>query len=121
MEWSGIWLSLLSLLNWDWAIVCGVCYYRKLLQMQQFHPKCTPGLVITNYADNARYHRKMIPYGIKNGVKWYRKPDYTVLESMFYSYALRETSFCVLPPRYTSLPLLPTLPHLPTIPAILIH
>ena len=38
----------------DWAIVCGVCYYRNLLQMQQFHPKPRPRLVITNSADNTR-------------------------------------------------------------------
>ena len=39
-------------LSWDWAIVCGVCYYRKLLQMQQLHPNPLPRLVITNSAVN---------------------------------------------------------------------
>ena len=39
-------------LSCDWAIVCGVCYYRNLLQMQQFHPNPRPRLVITNSADN---------------------------------------------------------------------
>ena len=38
--------------DWDWAIVCGVCYYRNLLQMQHFHPKLRPRLVMTNSADN---------------------------------------------------------------------
>ena len=41
-------------LTCDWAIVCGVCYYPKLLQMQQLHPKPRPRLVITNSADNTR-------------------------------------------------------------------
>lgn len=41
-------------LSCDWAIVCGVCYYRKLLQMQQIHPEPRPRLVITNSADNTR-------------------------------------------------------------------
>ena len=45
-NWGGMGLSL------DWAIVCGVCYYQNLLQMQQFHPKPRPRLVITNSADN---------------------------------------------------------------------
>ena len=45
---SEVWLSL------DWAIVCGVCYYRKLLQMQQLHPNPRPRLVMTNSADNTR-------------------------------------------------------------------
>lgn len=40
--------------DWDWAIVCGVCYYPKLLQMQQIHPKPRPRLVITNSVDNTR-------------------------------------------------------------------
>ena len=41
-------------LGWDWAqaIVCGVCYYRNLLQMQHFHPEPRPRLVMTNFADN---------------------------------------------------------------------
>ena len=39
-------------LSCDWAIVCGVCYYRNLLQMQHFHPNPRPRLVITNSADN---------------------------------------------------------------------
>ena len=39
-------------LSCDWAIVCGVCYYRNLLQMQQFHPKPRPRLVMANSADN---------------------------------------------------------------------
>ena len=42
-------------LSCDWAIVCGVCYYRNLLQMQQIHPNPRPRLVITNSADNTRY------------------------------------------------------------------
>lgn len=41
-------------LSWDWAIVCGVCYYRNLLQMQQFHPNPRPRLVMANSADNTR-------------------------------------------------------------------
>ena len=40
-------------LSCDWAIVCGVCYYRNLLQMQQIHPKPRPRLVMANSADNA--------------------------------------------------------------------
>ena len=39
-------------LGCDWAIVCGVCYYPKLLQMQQLHPNPRPRLVITNSAVN---------------------------------------------------------------------
>lgn len=39
-------------LGCDWAIVCGVCYYRNLLQMQQFHPKPRPRLAMANSADN---------------------------------------------------------------------
>ena len=39
-------------LSCDWAIVCGVCYYPKLLQMQQLHPNPRPRLVMTNSADN---------------------------------------------------------------------
>lgn len=51
---SEVWLSLVKFeLSLDWAIVCGECYYQKLLQMQHFHPKCTPGLVKTNSAVNA--------------------------------------------------------------------
>lgn len=48
------WVMVLSLvgLGCDWAIVCGVCYYRNLLQMQHFHPNPRPRLVITNSADN---------------------------------------------------------------------
>ena len=46
--WVGLGLSC------DWAIVCGVCYYRNLLQMQHFHPEPRPRLVITNSADNTR-------------------------------------------------------------------
>ena len=42
-------------LSGDWAIVCGVCYYRNLLQMQHFHPNPRPRLVITNSADNTCY------------------------------------------------------------------
>lgn len=38
--------------DWDWAIVCGVCYYQNLLQMQQIHPKPRPRLAMTNSADN---------------------------------------------------------------------
>ena len=41
--------------DWDWAIVCGVCYYPKLLQMQQLHPNPRPRLVITNSAVNTCY------------------------------------------------------------------
>ena len=57
--------------DWDWAIVCGVCYYLNLLQMQQIHPKPRPRLVMTNSADNTCYHPSMLPYGNKNHVKWY--------------------------------------------------
>ena len=39
-------------LGCDWAIVCGVCYYRNLLQMQQLHPNPRPRLVMANSADN---------------------------------------------------------------------
>ena len=49
-------LSLVEL-GWvglDWAIVCGVCYYRNLLQMQQLHPNPRPRLVMANSADNTR-------------------------------------------------------------------
>ena len=49
VDWIGLGLGC------DWAIVCGVCYYPKLLQMQQIHPKPRPRLVITNSADNTRY------------------------------------------------------------------
>ena len=58
MGWSGGWgwggedVKLGLGLSCDWAIVCGVCYYRGLLQMQHFHPKPRPRLVITNSADN---------------------------------------------------------------------
>ena len=47
-------LSLVGLgwIGLDWAIVCGVCYYRNLLQMQQIHPKPRPRLVMANSADN---------------------------------------------------------------------
>ena len=41
-----------AVLSCDWAIVCGVCYYPKLLQMQQLHPNPRPRLVITNSAVN---------------------------------------------------------------------
>ena len=34
LDWAGL----------DWAIVCGVCYYRNLLQMQQLHPEPRPGV-----------------------------------------------------------------------------
>ena len=63
--WVGVRLGL----SCDWAIVCGVCYYRNLLQMQQFHPKPRPRLVMTNSADNTCYHPSMLPYGNKNHVK----------------------------------------------------
>ena len=46
--WIGLGLSC------DWAIVCGVCYYQNLLQMQQIHPNPRPRLVMTNSADNTR-------------------------------------------------------------------
>ena len=42
----------LSLVGLDWAIVCSVCYYRNLLQMQQLHPNPRPRLVMANSADN---------------------------------------------------------------------
>ena len=42
----------LSLVGLGWAIVCGVCYYRNLLQMQQLRPNPRPRLDITNSADN---------------------------------------------------------------------
>ena len=52
---SEVWLGLVKfVLSLDWAIVCGECYYPNLLQMQHFHPKTAPGLVITNSADNTR-------------------------------------------------------------------
>ena len=58
MGWSGVglgWLARLGLgLSCDWAIVCGVCYYRNLLQMQQIHPEPRPRLVMANSADNTR-------------------------------------------------------------------
>ena len=53
-------------LSCDWAIVCGVCYYRNLLQMQQFHPKPRPRLVMANSADNTCYHLNMALYHIEN-------------------------------------------------------
>ena len=31
-------------LGCDWAIVCGVCYCRNLLQMQQLRPEPRPGV-----------------------------------------------------------------------------
>ena len=68
MGWDGLVLIGVGL-SCDWAIVCGVCYYRNLLQMQQFHPKPRPRLVVTNSADNTRYHPSMLPYGNKNGAK----------------------------------------------------
>ena len=52
---SEVWLGLVKFeLSLDWAIVCGVCYYQNLLQMQQFHPIPRPRLVMTNSADNTR-------------------------------------------------------------------
>ena len=62
-DWIGLGLSC------DWAIVCGVCYYSKLLQMQQIHPKPRPRLVMTNSADNACYHLNMALYHIENNEK----------------------------------------------------
>ena len=62
-------LSLGLGLSCDWAIVCGVCYYRNLLQMQRFHPNPRPRLVITNSADNTRYHRNMALYHLENNAK----------------------------------------------------
>ena len=50
----GVMGAMLSWADYDWAIVCGVCYYWKLLQMQQIHPNPRPRLVITNSADNTR-------------------------------------------------------------------
>ena len=46
VDWVGLGLGC------DWAIVCGVCYYRELLQMQHFHPEPRPRLVMANSADN---------------------------------------------------------------------
>ena len=66
---SGVKMLSLVGLGCDWAIVCGVCYYPNLLQMQQIHPKPRPRLVITNSADNTCYHPNMLPYGNKNHVK----------------------------------------------------
>ena len=58
MGWSGDgWLGWGGVgwgLSCDWAIVCGVCYYQNLLQMQHFHPNPRPRLVMTNSADNTR-------------------------------------------------------------------
>ena len=56
-------------LSGDWAIVCGVCYYRNLLQLQHFHPNPRPRLVITNSADNTCYHPSMALYHLENNVK----------------------------------------------------
>ena len=56
-------------LSCDWAVVCGVCYYRNLLQMQQIHPKPRPRLVMTNSADNTCYHRNMALYHNENNEK----------------------------------------------------
>ena len=70
--WGVKMLSLVGLrlgLSCDWAIVCGVCYYRNLLQMQQIHPNPRPRLVITNSADNTCYHRNMALYHLENNVK----------------------------------------------------
>ena len=50
----GAMLSLGLGLSCDWAIVCGVCYYQNLLQMQQIHPNPRPRLVMANSADNTR-------------------------------------------------------------------
>ena len=55
--------------DWDWAIVCGVCYYPKLLQMQQLRPNPRPRLVMANSADNTRYHRNMALYHLENNEK----------------------------------------------------
>ena len=49
------WVVIGVKLGCDWAIVCGVCYYRNLLQMQQLHPNPRPRLAITNSADNTCY------------------------------------------------------------------
>ena len=51
LGWGWGWLGLVGL-SGDWAIVCGVCYYRELLQMQHFHPEPRPRLVMANSADN---------------------------------------------------------------------
>ena len=56
-------------LSCDWAIVRGVSYYPKLLQMQQFHPKPRPRLVMTNSADNTYYYPSMALYHIENNGK----------------------------------------------------
>ena len=69
LGWGGVKLGRVELVGLDWAIVCGVCYYQNLLQMQQIHPKPRPRLVMTNSADNTCYHPSMLPYGNKNGVK----------------------------------------------------
>ena len=71
LDWDGLgrWKLGWGWGRWDWAIVCGVCYYPKLLQMQQLHPNPRPRLVITNSADNTCYHPSMLPYGNKNDVK----------------------------------------------------
>ena len=58
-----------AVLSCDWAIVCGVCYYPKLLQMQQLHPNPRPQLVMTNSADNTRYHPNMALYHLENNEK----------------------------------------------------
>ena len=68
MDWGCDWLGWVEV-SCDWAIVCGVCYYQNLLQMQQIHPKPRPRLVMANSADNACYHPNMATYGNKNGVK----------------------------------------------------
>ena len=84
-------------LSCDWAIVCGVCYYPNLLQMQQIHPKPRPRLVITNSADNTCYHPNMALYHLENNAKWYWKPYFTASENTFHSYVLRKALFCVSP------------------------
>ena len=66
---DGAMLSLGLGLSCDWAIVCGVCYYRNLLQMQQFRPKPRPRLVMANSADNTRERRNIALYHIENNVK----------------------------------------------------
>ena len=53
LDWDGVIGDGVGL-SCDWAIVCGVCYYRKLLQMQRFHPNPRPRLVMANSADNTR-------------------------------------------------------------------
>ena len=55
VKFGWVWSGLSCDCDWDWAIVCGVCYYQNLLQMQHFHPEPRPRLVITNSADNIRY------------------------------------------------------------------